>query len=129
VQYLGQVRAAGKTPQALRDELQQKLGDGYLKDPIVSVTVTELNSRKLSVLGQVNKTGTIRFTPGMTITEAIAQSGGFSPMARKNNVQVRRTLDGKLVTYTVAVERIAEGENPNMQLMPGDEVFVPERPW
>ncbi len=129
VQYLGQVHAAGKTPQALRDELQQKLGDGFLKDPIVSVTVTELNSRKLSVLGQVNKTGTIRFTPGMTITEAIAQSGGFSPMARKNNVQVRRTLNGKLHTYTVAVERIAEGENPNMQLMPGDEVFVPERPW
>lgn len=129
VQFLGQVKATGKTPQALRDELQAKLGDGYLKDPIVSVTVLELNSRKLSVLGQVNKTGTIRFTPGMTITEAIALSGGFSAMARKNNVQVRRTLNGKMVTYTVAVERIAEGDNPNMQLMPGDEVFVPERPW
>ena len=97
--------------------------------PIVSLTVVEINSLKCSVFGQVARSGTIKFTPGMTITEAIAQSGGFSPLARKNMVKVTRLLNGKKETYKIPVEMIAEGERPNFPMMPGDEVFVPERPW
>lgn len=129
VRYIGAVQAAGKNVQALRDEVRQRLADGYLVDPIVSVTVTEINSQKLLVLGQVGRTGNVKFTPGMTITEAIAQSGGFGPMARKNMVRVTRVLDGKKEIYKVPVEMIAEGSRPNFPMAPGDEVFVPERPW
>jgi len=129
LQYIGSVLASGKTSAALQDEIQAKLADGYLKDPIVSLTVVEINSRKLLVLGQVQRTGTIKFTPGMTITEAIAQSGGFSPMARKNMVKVTRQVEGKKHIYKIPVEMIAEGIRPNFPVLPGDEVFVPERPW
>ena len=65
----------------------------------------------------------------MTITEAIAQSGGFQPLARKNMVRVTRVTDGKKQTYKIPVELIAEGKRPNFPMSPGDEVFVPERPW
>lgn len=129
VQYIGTVEARGKSPKDVQLEIQQRLADGYLRDPIVSITILEINSRKLSVLGQVNKSGTIKFTPGMTITEAIAQSGGFSPMARKNMVKVTRVVGGKAEIYKIPVERIAEGSRPNFPMMPGDEVFVPERAW
>jgi protein involved in polysaccharide export with SLBB domain len=129
IQYIGALVASGKTPDALEREIREKLADGYLKDPIVSLTVVEINSRKLLVLGQVQKTGTIKFTPGMTITEAIAQSGGFSPMARKNMVKVTRLVDGKKHIYKIPVEMIAEGNRPNFPMLPGDEVFVPERAW
>lgn len=129
VQYIGNVAAGGKTPREIQDEVQTKLADGYLTDPIVSVTVVEINSRKLSVLGQVNRSGSIKFTPGMTITEAIAQSGGFSPMARKNMVKVTRQVNGKPEVYKIPVEMIAEGSRPNFPMMPGDAIFVPERPW
>ncbi len=129
VQYIGTVEARGKTPKDVQAEIQHRLADGYLVDPIVSITILEINSRKLSVLGQVNKSGTIKFTPGMTITEAIAQSGGFSPMARKNMVKVTRVVGGKAEIYKIPVERIAEGSRPNFPMMPGDEVFVPERAW
>jgi protein involved in polysaccharide export with SLBB domain len=77
------------------------------------------------VIGQVVKNGSVKFTPGMTITEIIAQSGGFTPLARKNMVKVSR---GKAV-YKIPVEMIAEGKRPNFPMMPGDEVFVPERAW
>ena len=129
VQYIGTVSAGGKTAKAVQEVIQARLADGYLRDPIVSLTVVEINSRKLSVLGQVMKSGTIKFTPGMTITEAIAQVGGFSPMARKNMVKVTRVVDGKTEIYKIPVELIAEGSRPNFPVMPGDEVFVPERPW
>ena len=129
VQYIGTISAAGQTAKAMQANVQAKLADGYLRDPIVSVTVLEINSRKLSVLGMVSKSGTIKFTPGMTITEAIAQSGGFSPMARKNMVKVTRLVGGKVEIYKIPVEMIAEGSRPNFPVMPGDEVFVPERAW
>lgn len=127
VRYIGTVTAAGKTAAQLKDEIQTKLADGYLKDPIVSITVSEINSRRLSVLGQVGRTGNIKYTPGMTITDAIAQSGGFTPMARKNLVRVTRMVDGKSVTWELPAEMIGKGERPTFWVMPGDIVFVPER--
>jgi len=129
VQYIGTILAGGKLARTIQTEIQALLADGYFKDPIVSLTVLEINSRKLSVLGQVLRSGTIKFTPGMTITEAIAQTGGFSPMARKNMVKVTRRVEGKTEIYKIPVEMIAEGARPNFPMMPGDEVFVPERPW
>jgi protein involved in polysaccharide export with SLBB domain len=129
VRFIGRVSAGGKTVRDVQEEIRSRLADGYLRDPVVSLTVVEINSLKCSVFGQVARSGTIKFTPGMTIVEAIAQSGGFSPLARKNMVKVTRTLEGKKETYKVPVEMIAEGRRPNFPMMPGDEVFVPERPW
>jgi protein involved in polysaccharide export with SLBB domain len=129
VRFIGTVAAGAKTVRDVQEEIRARLADGYLRDPVVSLTVVEINSLKCSVFGQVARSGTIKFTPGMTIVEAIAQSGGFSPLARKNMVKVTRTLEGKKETYKVPVEMIAEGRRPNFPMMPGDEVFVPERPW
>jgi len=129
VQFIGSVDVNGKTLEQVRDEVKKRLADGYLNDPIVSLTITEINSLSLSVSGMVSKTGAVKFTPGITITEVIARSGGFTPMARKNMVKVTRMLSGVKETYKLPVEKIAEGERPNFPMLPGDEVFVPERPW
>jgi polysaccharide export outer membrane protein len=129
VRFIGTVAAGGKTVRDVQEEIRSRLADGYLRDPVVSLTVVEINSLKCSVFGQVARSGTIKFTPGMTIVEAIAQSGGFSPLARKNMVKVTRTVEGKKETYKIPVEMIAEGRRPNFPMMPGDEVFVPDRPW
>jgi len=127
VQYIGDVTAAGKTVGELQDEIRKRLADGYIVDPIVSVSLTEANSTKVSVFGQVQKAGTIRFQGGMTIVDAIAQSGGFTPMAKKNGVQVTRIENGKKVTYTVPVEAVGQGDRPNFPIHAGDVIFVPER--
>lgn len=129
VQFIGTVHAGGKLVGAVQEEIRQRLADGYLQEPIVSLNVTELNSLTLSVSGMVGKTGNVRFTPGMTITDLIAQSGGFTPLARKNMVKVIREVNGTKQTFKLPVEMISEGERPNFPMMPGDEVFVPERPW
>jgi polysaccharide export outer membrane protein len=129
VQFIGPVIAGGKTVEQVRQEVRKRLADGYLNDPIVSLTVVEINSLTISISGMVLKTGTMKFTPGMTIVDAIAQSGGFTPMARKNMVKVIRTNNGVKQTYKLPVEMMSEGERPSFPMMPGDEVFVPERPW
>lgn len=129
VRFIGSVEAKGKTARETQEMIRSRLADGYLQDPVVSLTVVEINSLKCSVFGQVGASGSVKFTPGMTITEAIAKSGGFTPLARKNMVKVTRLVSGKKETYKIPVERIAAGERPNFPMMPGDEVFVPERPW
>ena len=129
VRFIGSVVAGGKTVRSVQEEIQSRLADGYLNNPVVSLTVAEINSLKCSVFGQATNSGTVKFTPGMTIIEAIAKVGGFSPLARKNMVKVTRILEGKKETYKIPVELIAEGKRPNFPMMPGDEVFVPERAW
>lgn len=129
VQFIGAIAVGGKNVEQVRAEIQARLADGYLKDPIVSLTVIEINSLTLSVSGMVAKAGPIKFSKGMTITEAIAQAGGFTSLARKNLVKVVRLVNNAKQTYKLPVERIAEGERPNFAMLPGDEVFVPERAW
>jgi protein involved in polysaccharide export with SLBB domain len=129
VQFIGSVDAAGKTTKQLQEEIKARLADGYLNDPVVLLTLVEINSLKCTVTGQVIRNGSVKFTPGMTIVEAVASAGGFSPLARKNLVKVTRKLEGKQEIYKIPVEMIQEGQRPNFQLMPGDEVYVPERAW
>jgi polysaccharide export outer membrane protein len=129
VQFIGDVHAGGKTLSEVQEEIRKRLSDGYLNDPIVSLNLVELNSLTLSVSGMVGKNGYVKFTPGLMITDVIAESGGFTPLARKNMVRVTRTENGKKETFKLPVEMISEGERPNFPMMPGDEVFVPERPW
>ena len=129
-EWIGTVSAGGKHVREVQEEIQRRIADGYLVDPVVQLSIVEINSLSFSVLGQVMHNGTVKYTPGMTIVDAIAQSGGFSPLARKNLVRVTRNGDdGTKLTYEIPVELIGEGKRPNFQLMPGDEVFVPERKW
>lgn len=125
VQFIGTVDARSKTKKDVQKEIQDRLSDGFLKDPVVSLTVVEINSLRCTISGQVVRNGDVKFTPGMGIVEAIAQSGGFTPLARKNLVQVTRGKE----TYQIPVEMIAEGKRPNFPVAPGDRIFVPERVW
>ena len=126
---VGTIEVAGKTPAELEKLLTEKLADGYLKNPQVSVLVKEYKSKKVSILGQVQKPGTLAYSEGMTIIEAIAKAGGFTNMARKNAVTVTRMEDEKKKTYTLPVSQIESGKAENFLIRPGDVVSVPRRVW
>jgi protein involved in polysaccharide export with SLBB domain len=126
---VGVVAVAGKTPAQIERELRDRLADGYLQDPQVSVLVKEYKSKKVSVFGQVREPGTFGYAEGMTVVDAVAQAGGFTDLARKNAVTVTRSVGAEKTKYTVPVEDIGEGKADNFYLRPGDVVFVPRRLW
>jgi protein involved in polysaccharide export with SLBB domain len=126
---VGEIEIVGKTPQQVETELRRRLADGFLVNPQVSILVTEYNSKKVSVIGQVKRPGKLRYAEGMTVVDAIAQAGGFANLARKNAVTVTRQSDGKKTSYTVPVESISEGKANNFYVRPNDVVFVPQRPF
>lgn len=124
---VGVLKVDGLTPDAVAETISQRLADGYLRDPHVSVYVKEYNSKKVYVLGQVKKPGRLAYTSGMNIVEAIALAGDFSGGANQNYVVVTRTIDGNEQRIPVPVEKIAEGRAANFTLQPGDIVFVPDK--
>lgn len=123
----GVIAVVGLEPQAVAKRIADKLADGILRSPQVTVLVKEQTSKKVYVMGQVSKPGTLTFTPSMTVVEAITAAGGFTPMAAKNDTTVTRTESGKKTTLRVPVDDIGSGRARNVYLQPGDIISVPER--
>jgi protein involved in polysaccharide export with SLBB domain len=125
--YVGRLKVEGMTPGEVQQLITKSLREGYLVAPQVLVMMHEWNSRKIAVLGQVNKPGSVIYFPRMTIMDAIAAAGGFTPVAAQNSVKLRREVNGHTQSATFRVSDISEGRAPNVVLMPRDVLFVEER--
>jgi polysaccharide biosynthesis/export protein len=124
---IGLITVQGKTPPEIEKELEQRLSEGYIKSPSVSVRITEYRSRRVSIFGQVRQPGTFAYSENMSIVEVITKAGGFTAMARKNAVRITRQSGKQTESIIIAVEDIGQGRSPNCLLRPGDVIFVPER--
>lgn len=124
--FLGRIEVNGLTSSDLARKLCEGLGTGFLKDPYVTVQVTDFQSKRIYVLGQVTKPGTFRYEDGMSIIQAITLAGGLTQGSRPNATVVTRVLNGKEDRFVVPVTDISLGKARNLFLHPGDIVFVPE---
>jgi polysaccharide biosynthesis/export protein len=124
---LHDIQAAGLTPMQLRDKIAAALGE-FMPNPEVSVTVTEVRSYRVSVLGEVQKPGVLQLKSSTTILEAIALAGGFRDFASPGKIVIFRKDDAGQTkkikfNYNRAVSNATE-EN-NITLVTGDVVVVP----
>jgi len=123
---LNDVQAAGLTPM----ELSAVIRDGlrkYMNEPQVTVTVAEINSRRIYVTGEVVRPGAYSLLPDMTVLQALSTSGGFTQFARVKGVYVLRTESGKQVKHAFNYKEAISGKKPqeNLVLEPGDVIVVP----
>ena len=127
--YVTRVHVAGLEPQEVVDVLRKRLIEGRIySDPQLSLLIKQYNSKKVNVLGQVAKPGTLAWTDGMRLIEAISQAGGFTAIADRDNVVLMRTdRAGKVITVSLSVDEITEGREPNPLLQSGDTVRVDQR--
>ena len=123
----GRIPVKGLGVGEIQREIVKRLTAGYLLNPQVTVMVKEWNSRKVSVLGQVQHPGPVAYFPSMTIVDAIASAGGFTGVAAKNAVNLRRETHGNVEIRTFPVADITEGRSPNVTIQPGDVLVVEER--
>ncbi len=128
--FLVRVRVQGLNTSQVADVIRtQLLQRQILRDPQVSVNVREVNSRRISVFGQVQHPGTFPFQHGMTIVQAITLAGGFTQLAAQGATRLtrrNRAVSGGQRTYNVPVNEILEDRASNVLLAPGDVIYVPE---
>jgi protein involved in polysaccharide export with SLBB domain len=126
--YIKRIQVAGLEPQDVAELVRKKLIEReILADPSVSVSMKEYNSKRIEIIGEVMKPGSIPLVPGMTLLRAISIAGGFNAMAKREVVTIRRKVKGGTRAGTVSVQDIIDNRIPDPFMQAGDSVYVPQR--
>jgi polysaccharide biosynthesis/export protein len=123
---LNDVRAAGLTPNQLAAQITASL-KRFVTDPQVTVIVTQINSQRVYILGEVTRTGAYPLLPEMTILQALSNAGGFTPFANRKKIYMLRVENGKQVKYPFDYKAVIDGKRPDedVVLKAGDTIVVP----
>jgi protein involved in polysaccharide export with SLBB domain len=125
---IGRVNVLGKTQAELAALLETKLGEGYLRDPHVTVLLTSRENLEVSVLGEVTQPGSFPYVEKLTLVQAISNAGGLTELAHVRRVKLTRKGSQGVGTYEVSVKAITDGRAEDILLQPGDIIFVPLAP-
>lgn len=122
---LNDVQAAGLTPMQLADSLTEKLKK-YVAAPRVTVVVSQINSKRVYMVGEVAHTGAISMLPNMTVLQALSNAG-LTQFANTKRIYVLRMENGKQQKLPVNYHKLVKGEQieHNYVLQPGDTIVVP----
>ena len=128
VPLLDDVHAEGLEPTELKQVLTREFEE-FVVAPNVTVIVLAMNSRYISILGEVGSQARVPLTRNMRVLEAIALVGGFQTFANKGDVRiVRRQEDGSEIEYRFDYDAYIKGRAPgtNIVLYNGDTIIVPD---
>jgi polysaccharide export outer membrane protein len=122
---LNDVLAAGLSPTQLAAAITERLRK-FVADPRVTVVVTQINSQKIFVMGEVQHTGAIQLLPNMTVLQALADAG-FTQFANTKGIYVLRTENDQQRKIPINYKRLLKGQaiDQNIMLKPGDTIVVP----
>jgi len=122
-----ELEASGKTAAQLKQEITDRLMR-YITDPVVNVMVKQINSLKISVLGEVRKPDVYRIKNRITVLDAIAMAGGFTDLARPTRVVVlRKTPSGEQHIKVNVNDAVGGDRSVPFYLEPLDTVYVEGR--
>ncbi len=123
---IGEITARGKTVSLLKDELVDKIHP-FVPDPVLLVSVVQVNSLQVYVIGKVNRPGRFNLNRNINVIQALAMAGGLNPFAKEKKIKICRKENGIDRQFRFNYAKAAEGENPdqNILLQPGDVIVVP----
>jgi polysaccharide export outer membrane protein len=124
---LNDVDAAGLTTEQLRDRLT-KASLKFLEDPTITVGVRAINSRKVYILGGIQKPGPYDLLIPMDVVSLMAVAGGLKEFVNGKNILIMRADGGGTKTFHFNYQDFSKGKelDKNIPLKPGDRIVVPE---
>jgi protein involved in polysaccharide export with SLBB domain len=128
--YIERLQVAGKEPQEVADLIKSKLVERkILTDPQVTLQVKVYAAKKVSIIGQVQKPGSVTWTPGMQLVhDAISQVGGFTSIADSHHVLLTRQINrDQRKTFVISADAIGDGAQQDILLQAGDTIKVDQR--
>jgi polysaccharide export outer membrane protein len=123
---LGDVQAAGMTPGQLAQNVSEKLKK-FLTAPQVTVILTQINSQRVYVMGEVTRPGAYPVLPGMTILQAISSAGGLTQFANSKKIFLMRDENHIQTKYPFSYKEVLDGRKAeeNLPVKAGDTIVVP----
>ena len=135
-QYLGRVKAEGLTVAAIEDALEKALGDGYLRNPQVSVEIVEYRSQNVYVQGNVRAPGKYPLPANASLMDALFLAGSTTAEAG-NWVEIYRqgvapgpntaSVGVKPADFRVRLTDVQSGKAQLIRIKDGDTIFVPKQ--
>jgi len=126
VPLVNEIYVVGLTPVQLQALLVTKL-QPFMTVPEVTVSVREINSRKVYLLGQVTHPGMFRINSTTTVGQVIAQAGGLREFAKRKKIYILRNIDHAQTRIPFNYDAVIKGQkdHPDIVLQPGDTIVVP----
>ena len=123
---IGLVKAEGRTVDELQAIVESKL-TRFIPKPSLSVSIEQIRSLYVYVIGKVNKSGRFELNANVTVLEALAMAGGLNPFAKKNQIRIFRKNNAETIIFDFDYSAVSRGQqlNQNILLKRGDIVVVP----
>lgn len=125
--FLGEIYVEGLTRSELEEKLTKLLGEKWLENPQVTVSILEYQSKRVFLLGAVRSPGAYQLLGRQTLLHAIAEAGGLTAEAGNEIIITRKISEGETKSLIISVEElILKGNDSlNLPLQPEDIVNIP----
>ena len=121
---LGTVEAANKTTEEFQQHLTDLLSIKLLKNPEVTVGLTEATGSRVTVDGSVARPGIFPMFGMTTLLQAIATAGGPNEYANPKRVAIFREIGGRRMAAAFDLTAIREGQDDDPEIYRGDVIVV-----
>ena len=129
VPYIGSVYVKGKTVSSIQSIIQTRLTSGYLKYPVVTVSLIESRSRSFTISGEVIRPGNYPIFENMTVLKAISVAGGFTRFGSSSKVKILRPRKDRpgYINIKVDLKAVLDGDaNADVTIEAGDIIVISE---
>ncbi len=129
VPYIGTVYVKGMTIAGTQNLIQKKLAAGYLKYPVVTVSLTESRSRSFTISGEVIRPGNYAILENTTVLKAISIAGGFTKFGSSSRVKILRPRKDRpgYISIKVDLKSVLDGDaSADIVIEPGDIIVISE---
>lgn len=123
---VGKMTAGGRTLDDFQTDLEARI-QRYVPDPILSVSIQQVNSMMVYVIGRVNNPGRVMLNSNVTALQALAMAGGPNPFAKRNKIKIFREEKDRTLIFDFPYDDISQGEQMayNIEMKRGDVMVVP----
>jgi len=123
---VGELMAGGKTVAQLEETIVKSI-KRFIPDPVVNVSVLQIISNHIYVIGKVNQPRDFGAPSYINVMQALSMSGGLNPFAKAGDIKILRRVKGKQIAIPFDYDDVSKGKNlkQNIFLRNGDVVVVP----
>ncbi len=125
---IGVVEAAGRTPDEVAGDIENRLRGAYVRDPQVTVNLEQAVSQVITVDGEVARPGLFPVVGRMTLMRAVATAGGVDEYANLEDVVIFREVEGQRLVGVYSLKGIRRGNYPDPEVFANDVIIVGDSP-